>query len=167
MAATGAGYGLLQTGISLGTVFNALAAGADAITAALTLPIVTNATSASVIVADLELLFSASVTWGTGAPYLQGTWINADSGTNYDGFYGVVSGQLYPINIDGTSWTYQLPAGSASGTVVRVPGIVLPRVTSTSSALPKFVLYYNGGTSGPAFPATVTASIYPAGDNFG
>lgn len=164
MAATGLGYGIIQTGISLGTVFNALASGADAITGALALPAVTNGPAASVTTADLELLFSAAVTWGAGSAYLQGTWINADSSTNYDGFYGAVNSQLYPIHPDGTSWTFSLPAGQSSGTVVRVQGIILPRVVSTSAAGPKFVLFNNGGV---AFPATVTANLYPSGDDAG
>ncbi|MDE2468986.1 MAG: hypothetical protein KGL35_09660, partial [Bradyrhizobium sp.] len=131
MAATGAGYGLLQTGISLGTVFNALAAGADAITAALTLPVVTNS-SASPYIANLELIMGASITTGSGAPYIQGTWLFANSGSNYEGFYGVVSSQLWPMNY--TSFTQPFPASTALGTVLTVPGIVLPRVLSTSAA---------------------------------
>ena len=160
MAATGAGNGLLQTAISLGTVFNSLASGSDAITAALTLPIVTNAASAAVDIADLELVMGASITTGSGSPYIQGTWINDNDGTNYD-TYGVVSSQLYPINR--YSFTIPLMASTAY-TVIRQPGLLLPLVSSTSSAGPKLVLY---NLSGVTFNSTVTAGLYPAGSNFG
>ncbi|MDE1905006.1 MAG: hypothetical protein KGH75_00965 [Rhodospirillales bacterium] len=162
MTASGIGYGLLQTGISLGSVFNSLASGSDAITAAITLPAVTNSTGASPYIADLELIMGASITTGTGAPYIQGTWIFADSSSNYDGFYGVVAFQLYPINY--TSFTAPFPASTALGTVLRVPGIILPRVLSTSAANAKLVLFNNLGA---AFNASVTATLYPAGDDIG
>ena len=160
MAALGLGYGALQTGISCGTVFNALAIAGTAITAALALPLVTNATAGYVTEADLELLLSASMTTVAGAPNIQGFFALANSSTNYDQ-YAVSNSQLFPI-VD-TSFTFQLLPSTAYTAVIRIPRLILPRVASTT-ANPKLVLYNN---SGVAFPATVTATLYPSGYDAG
>ena len=160
MAASGAGWGLLQTGISLGAVFNGLANGATAETAPITIPLVTNATAATPDSVDIELVMSAAITTAAGTPNVQAVWLSADSGTNYD-VYGVSSSQLFPFAREEFHQEPLLPSTAYS--VIRFR-MALPPVLSTSSGNIKLVVFNN---SGVAFAATVTANAYPVGSDIG
>ena len=163
MAGVGLGNGLLQNGISLGAVFNALAAAGTAETAAIPLPYVTNASYSTVFYGDIELIGSSTTpnfTTGAGSPYIQGAWLVANSGTNYD-YYGTSNSQLFPINY--TSFTVPLVPSITIGTVLRLTGLVLPFIPSVS-ANAKLVIFNN---SGATFPTVVTATLYVGGASAG
>lgn len=160
MAANGAGWGLVQTGISLGTVFNALAAAATAETAAITIPLVTNATAATPDSVDIELVMSAAITTAAGTPNVQAVWLSADSSTNYD-VYGVSNSQLFPFGREEFHQESLLP--STAYAVLRFR-MALPPVLSTSSGNIKLVVFNNTGV---AFAPTVTATAYPVGSDIG
>ena len=160
MAANGAGWGLVQAGISLGAVFNGLASGATAETAAITIPLVTNATAATPQEADIELVMSAAITTGSGTPNVQAVWITADSGSNYD-VYGVSSLQLFPFGRE--EFHQETLLSSTAYSVLRFR-MALPPVASTTTGGPKLVIFNNTGV---AFAATVTATAYPVGSDIG
>ena len=160
MAANGAGWALTQAGISLGTVFNALASAATAETAAITVPLVTSSAGATPQWVDIELVMSAAITTGAGTPNVQAVWLSADSGTNYD-VYGVSNSQLFPFAREEFHQEPLLPSTAYS--VIRFR-MILPPVASTSVAMPKLVVF-NG--AGAAFAATVTATAYPVGSDVG
>ena len=159
MAASGAGWGLLQTGIPLGAVFNGLANGATAETAAITIPLVTNATAATPDSVDIELVMSAAIS-PTAGGNIQAVWLTADSGTNYDA-YGVSSSQLFPF---AREEFHQEPLDSSLSYPVIRFRMALPPVLSTSSGNIKLVVFNNTGV---AFAATVTATAYPVGSDIG
>lgn len=160
MAATGAGWGLVQSGISLGSVFNALASGATAETAAITIPLVTNSTAATPSEANIELVMSASITTASGSPNVQAVWLSADSGANYD-VYGVSNLQLFPFGREEFHQETLLP--STAYNVLRFR-MALPPVSGTSTGGPILVVYNNTGV---AFATTVTATAYPVGSDIG
>ncbi len=155
---TGYGNGLLQTAISLGSVFNAMAIGATVETAAFAIPTVTNATAAYCNYADLWLILSVATTTSAGSPNLQGVIIVSDDGTNFEPYF-TINSQLFPLS---NGFTYPLAASSAYS-LIRVPNIIIPFIPS-SSAVAKLILYNNLGV---ALPATVTATLYPAGGSIG
>ncbi len=144
MAVTPLGWAAVNTPDALGTVFNSLASGAAATTAAID-NTETTVGSAAFEQGDLWLVMSAAITTGTGSPFLVATVLESLDGTNYEP--ALVSGTtLYPIE---RSSTKPLDPSTAY-TVLRIPLLIPP-------SLFKVALLNN---SGVAFAATVTASLY-------
>lgn len=147
MTTTPTGIIVEATGDSLGTILNSLASGGTAISAAI------DNTAATVghapyDIADVQLVF-ASTTMGSGSPFIQAAIVAALDGTNYE-TWGLSNSQIFPI--PGSASEPLLP--STAYTTIRIKGLILP------PALFKVAFYYNGGTTPPALPASVTATLY-------
>ena len=144
MTTTPIGWAAPNAADALGTVFNALAAGAAAVTAAIDNTAATVG-SAPFDRAMLWLVMSAAITAGTGAQNIQAVALPSFDGTNYDSSY-VNGTTLYPLELSSTK---PLDPGAAY-TVIKVPLLIPP-------TLFKVALLNN---SGAAFAATVAASLY-------
>ena len=144
MATTPLGWAAPNAPDALGTVFNALAIGAAAITAAIDN---TEATvgSAAFEEAELWLVMSAGIIAGAGAPSVLAIALPSYDGTNYEPTF-VNGTTLYPIA--GSSTEPMDPGATYSLICVR---LYIP------PTLFKVALLNNSGVQ---FATTVTASLY-------
>lgn len=155
MSSTGLGSGGLQTGISL-TGLGTIANGATGISAAFTIPYVSNASAALCDQANLQLSCT-SFTPSATSPYLQGVFITEDDGSNYDPYW-VANAQLFPIDLT----LFTKPLKVAATTLVKRKGLILPSCIAGSANVQLVILNESGVSM-----TVSSATLYPYGSMAG